>query len=280
MKATRYGHLLLLIFFIVSFGFAQEPLKLSSYPKEQVHLFLLAGQSNMAGRGKVEAIDKEIHPRLFALTKEGIWSPAVDPIHYDKRSAGVGLGKSFALHLLEQNADMVIGLVPSACGGSPISTWVPGGYHGQTNSHPYDDAIKRMQSARKDGILKGILWHQGESDSNEKSNSSQYAERLKILIQRFRKDLGVEDIPFIIGQLGKFENKPWSAGRREVDQAHASMSTMLPNVAFVLSDGLTAKADRTHFNSESLRIFGSRYAEAYLRIVKQDALLNGNKPRE
>ncbi len=271
MKITKYGHTFLLIFSMVSIGLAQETPKLSSHPKKQVHLFLLAGQSNMAGRGKVGAIDKKIHPRLFALSKEGSWVPAIDPIHYDKNSAGVGLGKSFALHLLEQNDDIVIGLIPSACGGSPISTWVPGGYHKQTSSYPYDDAIKRIQRARKDGILKGILWHQGESDSNKQSNSSRYAKRLKNLIERFRDDLEVKDVPFIIGQLGQFEKKPWGALEKQVDEAHASMPTLLDNVGFVPSKGLTAKGDNIHFNSKSLRLFGRRYAETYLRIIEQDA---------
>jgi len=62
--------------------------------KENFHLFLLAGQSNMAGRGIISAEDEKIHPRVFMLSKDGKWKPAVDPIHYDKTVAGVGLGKN------------------------------------------------------------------------------------------------------------------------------------------------------------------------------------------
>ncbi len=134
--------------------------------KENFHLFLLAGQSNMAGRGKVAAEDKVAHPRVLVLAKDGKWRPAVDPLHWDKGSAGVGLGRAFAIALAENNDKVTIGLIPAACGGSPISTWTSGGYHGQTKSHPYDDAIARARRARQDGTLKGILWHQGESDSN------------------------------------------------------------------------------------------------------------------
>ena len=246
--------------------FGDETLQLESYPKEKVHLFLLAGQSNMAGRGKVTAEDKKIHPRVFALSKDGAWVPAIDPIHYDKKSAGVGLGKSFAVTLADRNADIVIGLVPAACGGSPISTWQPGGYHAQTQSHPYDDAIERTQRAMKDGVLKGILWHQGESDSNP-GKAPHYKERLTQLIDRFRKDLDAENVPFIIGQLGQFPAKPWNTSRKRVNEAQISIAEEMPLVGFVSSDGLTSKSDNIHFDTPSQREFGRRYAAKYLEML-------------
>ena len=147
---------------------AQQETDVKLPPKENFHLFLLAGQSNMAGRGKVADEDREVHPRVLAWTKDGTWQPAVDPLHWDKSVAGVGLGKSFALALAAENEDVTIGLIPTACGGSPISSWQPLGYHAQTKSHPYDDALKRAQQAMQDGTLKGILWHQGESDCKPK----------------------------------------------------------------------------------------------------------------
>ena len=68
--------------------------------KENFHLYLLVGQSNMAGRGKVTEQDKETHPRVLVFNKQGKWAPAVDPLHFDKPGiAGVGLGKSFAVEM-------------------------------------------------------------------------------------------------------------------------------------------------------------------------------------
>ena len=243
---------------------------LEAYPKEKVHLFLLAGQSNMAGRGEISSEDKTIHPRIFALSKDGQWVPAVDPIHYDKKSAGVGLGKSFALALAESREDIAIGLIPAACGGSPISTWEPGGYHEQTKSHPFDDAIQRTRQAMANGVLKGVLWHQGEADSKA-NKASGYEERLKELIQRFRKEFGQADLPFILGQLGQFEANPWDEYKRMVNQAHLSTAEEIPGVRFVDSNGLTAKPDNIHFDSKSLREFGRRYAEAYLTLTARTA---------
>jgi hypothetical protein len=230
-------------------------------------VFLLAGQSNMAGRGNVTDADRKIHPRILMLAKDGSWQYAVDPVHYDKPRAGVGLARSFAMELVKQDETLVIGLVPAACGGSPISSWEPGGYHEQTDSHPYDDAIERTKRALQDGQLAGILWHQGESDSRPQ-RSVQYKGRLVELIERFRRELDAPDVPFIIGQLGRFKAKPWTAGRRQVDRAHREVSVEVSRTGFVSSEGLTALDDNTHFNTESLYEFGRRYAGKWLEIVE------------
>lgn len=237
--------------------------------KENFHLFLLAGQSNMAGRGVISDEVQEINPRILMLTKDGKWIPAVDPIHYDKTSAGAGLARSFALELVRKDSTISIGLIPAACGGSPISTWEPGAYHSQTNSFPFDDAVLRTKRAMKDGVLKGILWHQGESDSNPR-DADNYKENLKKLIERFRVELNAENVPFIIGQLGKFTGRPWSESRKIVDDAQLSISKEVKNIGFVSSVGLTSKPDSIHFETKSLNIFGKRYADLYLQLIKEE----------
>ena len=68
-----------------SFSPAEEPIKLPV--KEKFHLFLLVGQSNMAGRGVVDAQDKTPDPRILMLNKAGEWASAVDPLHFDKPAA-------------------------------------------------------------------------------------------------------------------------------------------------------------------------------------------------
>jgi len=246
--------------------------------KEKFHLFLLAGQSNMAGRGRITAEDKKVQPRVFMLSRDGQWKPAVDPIHYDKKVAGVGLGKSFAISLAQIDIDIAIGLVPAACGGSPIASWKPGGYHDQTNSHPYDDAIRRMQYAMKNGVVKGILWHQGESDCNPE-RAPKYKEELRRLIIRFRKDLNAPSVPFIIGQLGRFPERPWNDQREVVNEAHVSLSREMPQVGFVSSEGLRCKQDKVHFDADSLRKFGRRYADVFLQIAEKGDPADADKPR-
>ncbi|WP_309398125.1 sialate O-acetylesterase [Cerasicoccus maritimus] len=238
--------------------------------KEHFHLYLLAGQSNMAGRGFVDEADNTPHPRVVMLDKEGHWVPAVDPVHYDKKAAGVGPGRTFAEVLAAEDDTVVIGLIPTACGGSSITKWVPGGYHDQTKSHPYDDALVRTHQAMEQGTLKGVLWHQGESDCKEPL-SSQYQENLTQLIERFRAEFNDPNLPIVIGQLGQFPARQWNAQRREVDQAQRAVAESTPNVVFVPSDGLTSNPDMVHINAESQREFGHRYAKAYLDLVHRDS---------
>lgn len=249
-----------------TFSLMAEPAAAKAAPaKDKFYLFLLVGQSNMAGRGIVEAQDKVANPRVLTLTKDGKWVPAVDPIHFDKKEAGVGLGRTFGLLVAEKYPDATIGLIPCACGGSPISTWVPGGYHNQTKSHPYDDAIKRAKQALAEGTLKGILWHQGEGDCGVE-NSKKYEARLTELIQRFRTELNAPDVPVIIGQLGQF--KPWGVGAQNVNQALGNVAAKTKNGAFVKSDALTCNPDKVHFNAASQREFGRRYFDAWLKVAE------------
>lgn len=237
--------------------------------KEKFYLVLLAGQSNMAGRGVIESQDKVAHPRVLMLNRQGEWVPAVDPVHYDKSAAGVGPGRTFGIELAESDPTITVGLIPSGCGGSPISSWQPGGYWDQTKSHPYDDAIARARKAMKNGTLKVILWHQGEADCGAK-NSALYFDRFKTLVERFRKDLGNDKLPVVVGQLSQFPGEKWPRGRHNVDAAQRKVVETMQPAAFAESTGFTSNPDRIHFDAASQRAFGKRYFEAYKKIAVPD----------
>jgi len=256
--------LLLTTLFWTTLTFAQE---VSPPAKDKFWLFLLVGQSNMAGRGVVEAQDQTPHPRVLMLSKEGKWVSATDPMHFDKAAAGVGLGKTFGQIVAEANPGVTIGLIPCAVGGSPISTWTPGVLFADTQTHPWDDMAKRVEVALPAGTLKGILWHQGESDSKALEAPS-YEQRLHNLVQRFRELVKSPEVPFIAGQMGKFDDVPWNPEKAIVDQAHQDLAKKVPHTAFVSAEGLKHKGDKVHFDSASFRELGKRYAEAYLKMVK------------
>lgn len=261
--------LLSLFFPMVLAAFANEDSAAS--PAGPLDLFLLAGQSNMAGRGPVADLlpeDRIPDPGIWALTGTGEWRPAADPLHWDKQGSGVGPGLYFARVVARHVPGHGIGLIPTACGGSPISTWEPGKFWDQTKSNPWDDAMARAKQAVRDGTLKAILWHQGEGDSNPK-NAALYEERLTALIARFRSELGAPNLPFFIGQLGQFENEgaPWSESSKLVDAAQQAVAAKVPGVYFVRSDGLVSKGDKLHFSTASQKAMGERYAAAYLKAT-------------
>lgn len=232
--------------------------------KSRFHLYLLVGQSNMAGRGKVTDQDKIAHPRVLMLSRKGEWVPAVDPLHFDKPVAGVGLGRTFGIEMAEENPDIVVGLIPCAVGGSPIQAWEPGGYHASTKTHPWDDMVKRAETALEKGTLKGILWHQGESDSNE-NLAPGYEKRLHQLIERFRSTLAAPDVPFLAGGMGRWEKRPWDEWKVMVDTAHRQLPEKVAATAYVSSEGLRDR-DGVHFDRESYLEFGKRYAEAFHKL--------------
>jgi len=234
-------------------------------PREKFHLYLLAGQSNMAGRAPVEEQDRMPHPRVFSLNAKGEWVPATEPLHFDKpKIAGVGPGLAFGKAMAEAEPDVVIGLIPCAVGGSPLRSWQPGAVDAATKTTPYDTAIERTKLALKDGVLKGILWHQGESDANEK-NASTYGKRLEETLTRLREDLGARNVPIVLGELGKhiLDKNPYG---EVVNKGLADVAKTLPHAGLATAEGLKDKGDHTHFDTASAREFGRRYAAVMLKL--------------
>lgn len=257
--------LLLLSLLAVTLAPAAEPASLPT--KDKLHLYLLVGQSNMAGRGTVEPADQQPHPRVLMFGKNETWTAATDPMHWDKPSVGVGLGRTFGIEIAKTSPDITIGLIPCAVGGSPIDTWLPGVFYPPTKSHPWDDALRRAKAALKDGTLKGILWHQGESDCKPELAAA-YEAKLHDLIQRLRAELQAPEVPFIAGQMGQFADVPWTEEIKTVDAAHRALPEKVKNTAFVSAEGLNHKGDKIHFDSPAYRELGRRYAAALLKMVK------------
>jgi len=231
--------------------------------RESFHLFILAGQSNMAGRGKVDAASKELHADVWMLDKSGAWVPAVDPLHFDKPPVvGVGPGRSFAIAYAAAHPGVTVGLIPCAVGGSPIAAWRPGGYHRSTKTHPWDDAAERIAPVLSSGVVKGVLWHQGESDAKP-DLATMYESELDAVVRRFRKLCAEPALPFIAGQMGQFAERPWDEAKRKVGSAHESLPTRIEHTGFATASGLAHQGDEVHFDTASARILGRRYFDAF-----------------
>lgn len=254
---------MILVATIVSSAHADEPIKRPA--KEKFHLYLLIGQSNMAGRGVIEEQDKQPPPRVLKFTKEKNWAAAVDPLHFDKPIAGVGIGTTFGRVMAEAQPDVVIGLIPCAVGGTPLSRW-------QKEGDLYKQAVDRTRAAMRDGTLKGILWHQGESDSGSETTAKSYSERLAQMIRDLRTELEAGEVPFVAGELGQFLNRESKDGKPSywplVNEQINSLPKLVPHTAVASSKDLKHKGDVVHFDSPSLREFGKRYATAMQSLQK------------
>ena len=239
-----------------------SPAKLPA--KEKLHVYLLMGQSNMAGRGEIEAEDKTPHARVLTLDTNGAWRPAVEPITHDKpKVLGVGPGVSFGKAMADKNPDVTIGLVPCAFGGSPLQRW-------QKDGDLYSIAVHRAKLAIQTGTLKGVLWHQGESDSTP-ALAKTYGERLDQMIRDLRSGLDSPGLPFVAGQLGEFLYTRGSnnvAEVRLVNDTLARLPERVLHTGCASSAGLNHKGDQLHFDTASQRELGRRYAVEMIRLQR------------
>jgi hypothetical protein len=253
-KITRLATLFLLL---LTGALRAQPVAPPSDPAK-FEIYLLVGQSNMAGRGKVTAEDKKPVPNVLILNSTNEWVSQGDPIHFDKPVAGVGLGLTFGKLMAEKKPGTVIGLVPCAVGGTAIAKWKPG-------AELFKNAVVRAELAQKSGTLKGILWHQGEAESGSEARAQAYAQELTKVATGFREALHAPDAPFIAGELGHFlytRSEAKSPFAKLLNEQLATLPKLLPNSAVVSAKDLKDKGDELHFDADSQREFGKRYFEA------------------
>jgi hypothetical protein len=217
----------------------------------------------MAGRAPFTKEESDTIQRCYLLNRKDEWEPARNPLNrYSTIRKGLGMqkmnpGYTFAQAMLGKSKAISIGLVVNAKGGTSIRKWARG-------TAFYKEALKRTRTARKTGTLKGVLWHQGESDSRD----ARYLDKLKALIADLRKDLEEPDLPFVAGQISNV---------RLINDQIARLPEVVPFTGFASSAGLKTM-DRAHFDARSMRLLGRRYAEAMLKIHAARKTEQGNAP--
>jgi hypothetical protein len=224
-----------------------------------VHSFLMIGQSNMAGRGRLGEVPAIENKRLFML-RNGRWWPLGEPVNYDRPFAGISLAASFADEYAKK-FDREAGLIPCADGGSSLDEWAEGG-------QLYTHAVYQVRLAQKVSEVKGILWHQGEADSNDIKQAETYKDRFIKMITALRRDCNLEKVPLVMGELGSFlTDYPELSGGyfKIVNKALAEIAQTCPHTGLASSEGLVSNGDNLHFNAASLREFGRRYFNCYLQ---------------
>lgn len=234
-------------------------------PNSKFELYILIGQSNMAGRGPItDDLKNESNDSVFSFTKEKQWKIAKHPLHFDKPGiSGVGPGLSFGIEMAKASPKVRIGLIPCAVGGTAIERWLPGAFDVATNTYPYDDAVKRIKAAMKYGVIKGVIWHQGESN-DDSIKSKQYLDKLIDLIARVRTLTNNSKLPFIVGELGRFHEH-----NELINNQLKLLPGKVPFTALTSSKGLKSKGDNTHFDGKSADKLGKRYAAKMIKVQKR-----------
>jgi hypothetical protein len=233
--------------------------------KENVWVFILVGQSNMAGRAFVEPEDTISNKRIFSINTNGQLVYAKEPLHfYQPLRTGLDCGLSFAKTLIKNVPDSIsILLIPTAVGGSSVTQWLGDSTHREvkllTNFH------SKVDIAKSYGNIKGILWHQGESDANP-MDIPEYETKLSSLFEVLRKIIDNKSLPIFIGELGSYssDNENWKLINKKINDVAKKDSIVYIVPTFDLKD----IGDKVHFNSDGQRKMGERMAVKFLSTLK------------
>lgn len=236
-----------------------------NYPKRDFHLYLLIGQSNMASRAPFESQDIAAMDRTYLFNGLNQWESAgagliannpgintlqglnrYSSVEVMTKTNGYSLGSSFAQAITERFPDISVGIISNARGGTTMAEWQKG-----SGTDLYEEAVRRTLSAMESGTLKGILWHQGESDVGHVST---YMSSLHMLIANLREDLGVPDVPLIVGQILPGKSDSFNTLLTTVGQHIEQSEWVSSNDTFSIGDG-------THFDNASQKLLGLRYAD-------------------
>lgn len=243
----------------------------------RMHLFILAGQSNMVGWAPIPE-GELTNPRIYVFGKDYRWQIASHPIEdaanqvdrvSENRLAGFGPAMDFAFAGLERHPDIVIGLIPCAKNSSGIIQW----QRNLSDQSLYGSCLKRVRAASPMGEIAGVLFFQGETDAldpiqypDPPPHPTEWSELFTAFVTDLRSDLYQPDLRVVFAQIGtnwspeEFPN--WEMVREQQASIQLPMTTMITTDDLPLLDGL-------HFTSDSYRIIGRRFADAYWTLIEQ-----------
>lgn len=237
-------------------------------------LFILAGQSNMSGRGPVPE-GQTTDPRIVEFANDYTWQLAREPVDSPEGqvdtisrdpTAGYGPSMAFARALLEKNPNLRIGLIPCARGDSTIDQW----QRDASDKTLYGSCLKRVRAAAAQGDVAGILFLQGESDAWDPQKVPQltlsantWADKFVRMANDWRADLGKPQLPIVYAQLGNISLEAFP--NRDAVKAQ-QRAVQLPFSAMITTDDLPL-LDHAHFTAESFDAVGQRFAQAYWQLV-------------
>ena len=257
-------------------AFSQDP---------DFHIYLCFGQSNMEGAGAIEIVDKTVDSRFkvmeavdcsnLARTK-GKWYTAVPPLTrcWSKLSPADYFGRTMIANL---PTNVKVGVINVSVGGCKIElfdkvnyttyvssiteTWLKN-IIAEYNGNPYARLVEMAKLAQKDGVIKGILLHQGESNTGD----SQWPTKVKGVYNNLITDLGLDatKVPLLAGEVVHADQGGICASMNTII---AKLPQTLPNSYIISSSKCTDQADNLHFNSAGYRELGKRYANKMLSLM-------------
>ncbi len=268
--------LLLACFCITLHSFSQN---------KKFYIFLCFGQSNMEGNARFEPQDTTVDSRFQVMEAvdcpnlnrvKGQWYTAVPPLC--RCQTGLTPADYFGRTLIENlPKDVKIGVINISIGGCKIVLFDKENYKGYADTAPlwmkpmikeyYGDPYARLvemaKLAQKDGVIKGILLHQGDSNTGDTT----WPEQVKIVYNNLLKDLGLNaaSVPLIAGEVVHAEQGGICAGMNMIID---KLPGTIPTAHVVSSKGCTVAKDHLHFDAAGYRELGKRYAAEVLPLLR------------
>lgn len=258
-------------------AFAQDP---------NLHIYLCFGQSNMEGNGTIETQDRVTNSRIQVMGAVncsqggrtytlGKWQTYAPPTV--RCNTGLSPADYFARTMTSNLASNIkIGIVPVAIGGCDIALFDKANYAsyvatapswmiGNINAYggnPYARLVEAAKLAQKDGVIKGILLHQGETNNTQQT----WPGKVKAIYDNLIKDLGLNaaQTPLLVGELVTTAQGGACGAHNAII---ATMPNVVPNSHVVSASGLPHVGDNLHFTSAAYRTLGERYATKMLSLL-------------
>lgn len=246
-------------------------------------IFLCFGQSNMAGQAPIEEQDLNVSDRYLSMAttdgadrKLGTWRKAVPPLC--RANAHLGPADWFGRTLIDVVPENVrIGIVSVAVEGCPITffdkdknapliakeerDWM-NGILDQYGRDPYERLLSMAKVAARDGVIKGILLHQGETDAYNDEWGREVRKIYRDLQQELRFDSTA--VPLLVGEVVR---KEYNGVCAHANPTINAIQNRYPNTYVVSAENCLPGADNVHFSSEGYRILGRHYALRYLEAT-------------
>lgn len=251
------------------------------------YIFLCFGQSNMEGQGSIGSQDAMDDPRFQVfqavdcsnLSRSAeTWYNAEPPLC--RCWNGLSPADYFGRTLIDELPEHIkVGVINVSIGGSRIEIFDKDIYQNYTddysedwfqdavtsyNGNPYQYLVDMAKKAQKDGVIKGVLLHQGESNFND----SQWPNKVKTVYDNLMEDLSLdpEKVPLLAGEMvHEDQNGSLAAMNTIVNK----LPEAIPNAYVISSSGVSAKSDLIHFDAAGYRELGTRYGEKMLELLEE-----------
>ena len=254
-------------------------------PDPNFHIYLAFGQSNMEGQGDIGNQDTTVDKRFQVLWSadngscsgktKGQWSKATPPLAHCQ-GAKLGPTDYFGRTMVEKTDPQIkVGVIVVAVAGCSIDLFDKDNYANYARTqqswmtqrinayggNPYGRLIEMAKKAQEEGVIKGIIFHQGETDAG----NGQWPSKVKKVYDNIIKDLGLEnDIPFLAGEVLR------SGVSSGANNNIAKLPQQSKNFYVVSSEGFNqalGDGQNVHFTSQEYRDFGKRYAEKMIEVL-------------